>query len=204
MADIDRTIVELRAQLDEIVTRRASGPTDEDLIAAVDDGSAREDDMSRLGRRLKPHVRAQLLRCGIWRYGHRVSGGELGFVPTMAMQVVVEICSYEADVLLPVGLEHQFELLLSPSWKQWGREPNHGWAHLCYLEWAQARVLLEVTGTTDCRAIREELDRWDADWTPTGSDLLADARAMALAEPLRRHPACNSYRLVSPIGIPLP
>lgn len=199
----DKELEELTERMEALRARAASlvpsEEADHALIEAIDRCEASPADLRRLARRLRPFVRAQILRGGMWRTMLDVDVGKLSFSPAWAIEAAVEVCMYAADE--EVTDERRLVGMLE-------QEPNFDFERLnkryrgggmAVVSWkCEVELLLvrEAIGEPTCHALRMILDEAaEVGALPEEAHVYATDRELRLVEPLWY--AARHYPIVS-------
>jgi hypothetical protein len=186
--DIEELHERIRALEDRAAALAPSEDADGRLIEAIDRCEASPEDLRRLARRLRPYVRAQILRGGWWRTMFEGSGEKLSFMPVWPIEAAVEVCRYTADnddweddrfvATLAEEPNLDFERL-TKSYR------GGGMAVVSWKHSAELVLVREAIGEPTCRELREILDEAaeTGEW-PEEAQLLASDRQLRLVQPL--------------------
>ena len=138
-----------------------------------------------MARRLRPFVRAQILRFGHHRRGFEAAGGRMSFVPVLPIECAVEVCGYHLNfatqgnrfvesLAREPGLDFERNLEIFPT---------TGGAISMWNHSAELVIVREAIGDPTCRGLRLILDGASGSW-PDGASAVASDVELRLVEPL--------------------
>ncbi|MFN8018961.1 MAG: hypothetical protein U0P45_12680 [Acidimicrobiales bacterium] len=181
---------ELGGMLDDLEAQIASLQPNEELdrqlIRGLHACDLSDVDIDRLARRLRPFMRAHIMRGALWRGWFAENGGELGWVPVWPIEVAVEVCAYPSGDPVPDNLVG----LLAPGLTMDLEERvkvfrTRGMAEISWRKEVELRLIQAAIDTPECLETRKELEEVAASGElPEALQLVASDRELSLVLPL--------------------